>query len=254
MYGVIIGDLAGSIYEYDQLKSIKSIKTDTIIPDNAFYSDDTILTVAIVGAIKNNKDYNYYLRKYIKEYENYKPAFEPHFKTTFSPNLINWSKSNLVGLSKGNGAMMRISGVGYLFDTEKEVKKNALLATIPSHNTEEAIECATMVALIIFYLRKGKTLEEVFKKLNLEIKYEPFRKFNTTCYETLNNCLYILSISNSFNEAIKNTLLMGGDTDTNCAIVGSMAEALYGIDSDLIEKAKEKIPPNFVKTLKFDKS
>ena len=111
-----------------------------------------------------------------------------------------------------------------------------------------------MVALIIFYLRKGKTLEEVFKKLNLEIKYEPFIKFNTTCYETLNNCLYALSKSNSFNEAIKNTLLMGGDTDTNCAIVGSMAEALYGIDSDLIEKAKEKIPPSFVKTLKFDKS
>ena len=125
MYGAIIGDLAGSIYEYDQLKSIKSIKTDTIIPDNAFYSDDTILTVAIVEAIKNNKDYNYYLRKYIKEYKNYKPAFEPYFKTTFSPNLINWSKSNLVGLSKGNGAMMHISGVGYLFDTEKEVKENA---------------------------------------------------------------------------------------------------------------------------------
>ena len=249
MYGAIIGDLAGSIYEYDQLKSVKSIEMKNLIENNSFYSDDTILTIAVLDAILNNKDYNYYLRKYIQKYKNYKPNYKPYFDTMFSPNLIKWSNSNTIGKSHGNGAMMRISPVGYMFERESDVIKNAALATIPSHNSKEAIESATTIALIIFYLRKGLTKEEIFKKLNIDIKYKPFTKFNATCEETIDNCLYSFYTSNSFEDSIKNTLLMGGDTDTNCAIVGSMSEALYGVDASLISKANEKIPKEFVKVL-----
>ena len=249
MYGAIIGDLAGSIYEYEQSKRIKPVKMNKLIEENAFFSDDTILTVAIIDAILNNKDYNYCLRKYIHKYKNYKPNFKPYFNTIFSPNLTKWSEGNVDGISHGNGAMMRISPVGYMFNTEEEVINNAKLATIPSHNSKEAIECATKIALIIFYLRKGFSKDEVFSKLNLDIKYVPFKKFNLTCEDTINNCLYAFYKSNSFENAIINTLLMGGDTDTNCAIVGSMAEALYGIDDLLIAKAKERIPKEFVKLL-----
>ena len=249
MYGAIIGDLSGSIYEYDQINNIKSIQMNNIIEKNSFYSDDTILTIAILDAILNNKDYDYYLRKYVQEHKEYKPNFSPYFKTSFSPNLIKWSKSNTVGTSHGHGAMMRISPVGYMFDSEKEVIENAKLATIPSHNSKEAIDSATTVALIIYYLRKGYTKEDVYKKLNLNIEYKPFTKFNTTCSETINNCLYAFYISKNFEDSIKKTLLMGGDTDTNCAIVGSLAEALYGIDDNLIKKANEKIPKDFIKIL-----
>ena len=249
MYGAIIGDLAGSVYEFDQIKKIQSIKMNNLIEDNAFYSDDTILTIAILDAILNNKDYDYYLRKYIKEYKEYKPDFNPYFKTPFSPSLIKWSNSNMTGTSHGNGAMMRISPVGYMFDSEKEVIENAKLATIPSHNSKEAITSATTVALIIYYSRKGYTKDEIFKIMNIDIKYIPFTKFNMTCEETIGNCLYALYNSNSFDDAIRKTLLMGGDTDTNCAIVGSMAAAIYGIDNELIEKVNEKIPQKFVKML-----
>ena len=249
MYGAIYGDLAGSIYEFDQTKEIKSINPKELITEKSFYSDDSILTIAILDAIINDKDYNKYLRKYIQEYKEYKPDFKPYFKTSFSPNLIKWSTSNNEGISHGNGAMMRISPVGYMFDNEKDIIENARLATIPSHNSKEAINCATTVALIIYYLRKGYSKEEVFKKLNISIKYTPFTKFNITCEETIDNCLYVLYNSNSFEDAIRKTLLMGGDTDTNCAIVGSMAEALYGIDKQLIQQINEKIPEKFVKIL-----
>ena len=249
MYGAIVGDLAGSIYEFDQLKRIHKVQMSNLIEDNAFYSDDTILTIAILDAILNNKDYDYYLRKYIQEYSDYKPDFNPYFKSSFSPNLVKWSKSNVIGASHGNGAMMRISPVGYMFDSEIDVIKNARLATIPSHNSKEAINCATTVALIIYYLRKEYSKEEVFKRLNINVKYTPFTKFNITCEETIDNCLYVLYNSNSFEDAIRKTLLMGGDTDTNCAIVGSMAEALYGIDKQLIQQINEKIPEKFVKIL-----
>ena len=254
MYGAIVGDLAGSIYEFNQLKKIQSIKMNNLIEDNAFYSDDTILTIAILDAILNNKDYDYYLRKYIQEYQNYEPNFAPYFKTSFSPNLIKWSKTNSIGNSHGNGAMMRISPVGYMFDSEIDVIENARLATIPSHNSKESIDSATTVALIIYYFRQGYKKDEIFKMLNIDIEYIPFTKFNTTCEETIGNCLYALYNSNSFEDAIRKTLLMGGDTDTNCAIVGSMAEAMYGIDSELIEQVNEKIPENFVKILSRTRS
>lgn len=249
MYGAIAGDLAGSIYEFNQLKKIHSVQMNNLIEDNSFYSDDTILTIAILDAILNNKDYDYYLKKYIQKYREYKPDFEPYFKSSFSPNLIKWSNSDMMGTSHGNGAMMRISPIGYMFNSEIEVIENARLATIPSHNSKEAIDSATIVALIIYYSRKGYTRDEIFKILNIDIEYIPFTKFNTTCEETIVNCLYALYNSNSFEDAIRKTLLMGGDTDTNCAIVGSMAEAMYGIDSELIEKVNKRIPQKFVKIL-----
>lgn len=89
MYGAIIGDLAGSIYEYNQLKQVKPIYMNKVIEKNAFYSDDTILTVAIL----HDQNYEKYLRKYIKNYSNYTPDFRPYFKTSFSPKMIKWSKN-----------------------------------------------------------------------------------------------------------------------------------------------------------------
>ena len=250
MYGAIIGDLAGSIYEYNQLNKISNINIDKLIQKDSFYSDDTILTIAILDAILNDRNYDKYLKEYINKYKDYKPNFSPYFKTSFSKGLIKWSESNNIGYSKGNGAMMRISPVGYMFNSKQEVIENATYATITSHNSSEAIDSAIKVALIIFYFRKGLTKDEVYSKLNIIPKYTPFKKFNTLCSETIDNCLYTLYYSNSFEDAIKKAVYMGGDTDTNACIVGSMAEALYGIDSNLIEQVEEKIPNEFVKILK----
>ena len=249
MYGAIIGDLAGSIFEYEQTKEIRNNIIDKIINDKSFYSDDTILTIAILDAINNNGNYKEYIKQYIKDYETYLPKFKPYFDTIFSPNIIKWAHSEINGKSIGNGAMMRISPVGFMFDSELDVIKNAREATIPTHNTYESIECATIIALVIFYLRNGLTREEIYKKLNINAKYSTFDKFNKTCYETIDNCLYILYNSDNFEDAIKLSVYIGGDTDTNAAIVGSMAEAAFGIDKKLIKKANDKIPKKFVKIL-----
>lgn len=251
MYGAIIGDLAGSIYEYSQLKSISNINADKIITEASFYSDDTILTIAILDAILNKGNYEEYLKKYIKKYANYKPDFTPYFKTPFSKGLIDWSNSSIVGTSTGNGAMMRISPVGYLFNTEESVIKNVQLATIPSHNSKEAEAAATIVALMIFYFRNGLSRDEVYQRLNIKIEYHPFKKFNTTCHETIGNCLYALYNSKSFEDAIRKTISMGGDTDTNACIVGSIAESMYPISPALISEAESKLPKEFVKILRM---
>ena len=144
---------------------------------------------------------------------------------------------------------MRISPVAYLFDNEKDVVENTEYATIPSHASLEAIKYSVLLSKMIFYFRDGLSKEKVFKLLNIEPKYVPFTKFNTMCEETFNNCAYVIYNSNNFEDAIKKTLLMGGDTDTNSCIVGSVCEAMYGIDNSLIEEANNKIPNEFVKLL-----
>lgn len=249
MWGAIIGDLAGSIYEFDQSKKVHSLNVSNIFSNQSFYSDDTILTIAILDAILNNRNYEQFLKKYAKKYESNIPKDIPYFKGMFSPRFTKWYNSNSIGNSTGNGAMMRISPIGFMFNSEEEVKENAKLATIPSHNTKEATDSATLIALIVFYARKGLTKEQIVEKLSLEYKYKPFQKFNSTCNETVENCLFALFEANTFEDAIKLVISFGGDTDTNACIVGSMAEALYGIDEKLILKAQKYIPEEFTKKL-----
>ena len=249
MWGAIIGDLAGSIYEYSQIKNTKELQIQKLMPKESFFSDDTILTMAILDAILNNGDYGLYLRKYANMFKDYKPNFSPYFRGVFSPGFTKWANDNKVGNSTGNGAIMRISPIGYMFNTKKDVITNVKLATIPSHNTMEAINSAITVALIIYYARLGLTKEEIKTELNLKLTYKPFTKFNVTCLETIDNCLYALFNASNFNEALTNVLSFGGDTDTNACIVGSMAEALYGIDENLILETKAEIPNEFIKLL-----
>lgn len=89
MLGAIIGDLAGSIYEFDQIKNTHPVIIDNIIENNAFFSDDTILTVAILDAIVSKIDYGQKLKEYGKKYEKYMPDSKPYFATIFRQDLVN---------------------------------------------------------------------------------------------------------------------------------------------------------------------
>lgn len=249
MWGSIIGDLAGSIYEYSQIKEVSPIVVDELIKEESFYSDDTILTVAVLEAILNDRDYNKYLREYGKEFISYRPDVTPYFKTSFSPGFIKWLKSEEVGCSMGNGAMMRIAPVGFMFDDLETVKEESEKVTSPSHNTSESIKCSQTVASIIYLARNGYSKEEIIDLLDLNISFKPFTKFNYTCGDTIGNCLYAVFKTDSFESALREVISYGGDTDTNACIVGGMAEAFYGVDQSLVDIAKEKIPKEFVKVL-----
>src|SRR5574344_772727 len=256
MWGAIIGDVAGSVYEYDQfLKTHELDNIGSLIKADGFFSDDTILKIGILNAILDNKKYDSMLRKYGKKYIDYKPDITPYFDKPFSPGFVNWINKKSEGKSNGHGAMMRISPVGYLFNTKEDVIKNAYLATSTSHDTKEAIDNATLVALIILLARMDYSKEEIIKELNISLKHNKFDKFNYTCSDTIDNCLYALFNSTTFEESITNIISYGGDTDTNACIVGAMAEALYGVNIYLIESVKPKLPVNFVELIErgYDK-
>lgn len=250
MLGAIIGDLAGSIYEFEQFDKVRPIKLRKIIKKDSFFSDDTILTIAVADAILSGKDFGDMLKQYANKYIDYLPKNIKTFPTIFSKNFIKWVKGESEGKSNGNGAMMRISAVGRLLDREDEVIKNAELATVPSHNNEEAIKCAKTIALITYYFRKGMTKDEVIKKLDLKIEKPTIEKFNYTCGETIDVVLYCIFNSTSYENAIKTAISFGGDTDTNACIVGGVAEVMYGIDEKLKEECLNRLPKEFVDVIK----
>ena len=245
MLGNIIGDLAGSIYEYEQVMDCHRVIVKNIIEDNAFFSDDTVLTIAIADAILSKCSFETKLKEYALKYNDKLPNVTPYFKTMFSPNFAQWAMSNKTGESHGNGAMMRVAPVGFLFDTEEEVKANAMLATIPSHNNVFAIESAQTIALIIYYARQGLGKNEIKEKMHLKITKPIVSKFNYTCEDTIDICLYSFFHSNSFEEAIRKAISFGGDTDTNACIVGGMAEAMWGIEDGIKQKALDYLPKEF---------
>lgn len=255
MWGAIIGDLIGSIYEYEQVKKFHFIdmndkkEPEELITKDSFFSDDTILTIAALDAILNDSNYEKYLKLYALTYEDKVPKNIPYFEKMFSKRFLDWVKTGKNNNSTGNGALMRLSPVAYLFDDYIKLHENIFRLTSTSHHSSEALSACYIMGQVIFYAKKGLSKEEIIKRLNITLEYHDFNKFNMSCSDTIGNCLYAVFTSDNYIDAVKKVISYGGDTDTNACITGAMAEALYGIDDKLIEIAKTKIPINFTEKL-----
>lgn len=270
MLGAIIGDVVGSIYEVLEVKYLKNNHTNRpyeerikildkntpLFTEGCTYTDDTVLTCAIYDAIKNgNCNYEEYLREYgLKELALGKDDFN---RARFGKGFVKWLNSEQPGVSYGNGAAMRISPVGYLFDSFNEVQLETVKATIPSHNSVEAITGAMAVSTSIFLLRNGRSKEEVidyikedFYDLNYDLEdLQRNYKFSSKTDESVRQALYVFSVSNDFEDAIRKAISIGGDSDTIACIVGSLAEACYGIPENLKEEVKNYLNDDIINLL-----
>ena len=259
MLGAIIGDVAGSIYEVLEINEIKNyhrnrsyeerIKIlDQSVPlftEDCSATDDSILTCAVYDAIVNGDyDYEKYLRAYgLREIDL---GLDKHGRSRFGAGFVKWLEDTKTGDSYGNGAAMRISPIGFCFDNLENVKTEARLATIPSHNHEEALKSAEAVATSIYLLRTGTTKEEVeeyIKKNYYDLNYnlEDLQRnysFSSKAINSVPQALFIFFQSHDFEDAIRKAISIGGDSDTIAAITGSLAESYYGIPNNLKELVK----------------
>lgn len=265
MYGTIYGDLIGSLYEYreflchDVKRMLEASEKDELLTDECFISDDTILTIALRDAFINRLPYDATLKKYILE--NSKPLNkEDYFKYMFSPNVIKCAKGNMCGSSAGNGAIMRISPIPYLSSTYIFMMNEVINATRPTHNSPSAIKAALCISTIIFMAKNGENKDKIKRAIdshygyNYDFNLEELRKnmfFNKTCDDTMPLVLYVVFNTNSFDEAMRMMLSLGGDTDTNCAILGGIVEALYGMDDDLKDRVDLYLPGEYKKIMKL---
>lgn len=272
MLGAIIGDVVGSYYEVLEVKEIKNghrsyeerIKildqNTPLFTENSSVTDDSILTFAIYKAIKENKPYEEMLKYYAKQEINL--GKDIYGRSRFGKGFVEWVNSNTQGTSYGNGASMRISPVGFLFNTLKEVKQETYKATIPSHNHQESILCAEAVATSIFLLRNGiskEELKEYIEKNYFKLDYdlEKLRrnyKFSSKSIDSVPQAIYTFLESNSFEETIRNAISIGGDTDTIACIAGSLAESYYGIPEELLEQVKPYLKDYMKELLEKEKT
>lgn len=277
MYGAMLGDIIGAPYEFDRGQKTKNFGPlfvkRMMKADSSRYTDDSLMSIAVCEALLNVRNKKDMSEKDIKKeitksilrwakkpeynhiYREYGAKFQ-RFLASEDPQPYN---------SMGNGSAMRVSAAGYLFDTLEETMKYARLTAEVSHNHPEGVRGAVAVAAVIFLARTGKSKNEIrdfvvqnfskpepgdTKYLNRNYKLtrtldeiRPGYKHVEICPECVPEAITCFLESDSYEDAIRNAISLGGDTDTIGCIVGSMAEAFYGVPANLVEKCKEYITP-----------
>ncbi len=254
MLGAIIGDIVGSIYEFNNIKT----KYFPLFSDECFFTDDTVMTVAVYKALKKSKGRKDILAKnVIHEFKKYGKRYPDNgYGLRFKKWLI--SKNNEPYYSFGNGAGMRISPVVEFSNSLEDALELSDIITSVTHNHPEGIKGARAVVSAIFMAKNHKTKEEIKKFIienyySLDYNYNELvknYKFNEICQETIPQAIFCFLISKDFVDCIRTTISIGGDSDTLCAISGAIAEYYYGIPEEIKIKAKKFLDKRLLKDLK----
>ena len=274
MLGAIIGDIAGSKYEFNNTFDYDF----EMFGEGSDFTDDTICTVAIADAILNGRSYQESLLDWCRRYPSPKGAYGGRFAgwiRSLDPQPYN---------SFGNGSAMRVSPVAWLFEDLSQVLEEAEKTALPTHNHPEGIKGAKAVAHAIWHFRKSRFPEEsterkdekskesddeamkskesndeamkAFKDIarsyydDFDTRDYPKGKFNETCMDAVPLSFYLLSQASSFEDAIRLAISHGGDSDTIGAIVGSIAEARFGIPQEMKDKVITYLPDEMQDVLK----
>lgn len=244
MLGAIIGDIIGSRWEFNPTNDYNF---EWLSEENGF-TDDTICTVAVADALLNDSDFGESIHKWCRRYPNPKGGYGGRFARwvhSDAPQPYN---------SFGNGSAMRVSPVAHWFKHIDEVLDAAAATALPSHNHDEGIKGAQTVALAIFRaLQFGEKapdhvieiLEECvhFSGYDINIKKaDVINHFDETCQGTVPVALWIIGISEGFEDAVRKAVSLGADADTLGAIVGSIAEAIWGIPEAMKQEIQDYLP------------
>ena len=268
MLGAIIGDIVGSVYEFDNTK-----RTDfPFFSDRCSYTDDSIMTVAVAEWLLTDNQHTHeslenIMVRYAQAYEFPMGGYGGGFaQWLFRPErLVDYRTGELAGKrvpynSWGNGAAMRASAVGWKFRTLEETEKVAALSASITHDHPEGIKGAQATAAAIFLARTGKTKQEIKDYIqnrfgyDLDTHTDEIRKtygWEDSCQGTVPPAIRAFLDSTDYESAIRIAVSLGGDSDTLACITGGIAEAYYGEIPDAIyKKAVEMLPSEFIHVLK----
>lgn len=255
MLGAIIGDIVGSAYEFHPTNDYNF----DLFPPGASFTDDTVCTIAIADALLRDRDFGTSLHEWCRRYPNPKGGYGGRF--------AQWVRSDNPKPygSFGNGSAMRVSPIGWWSNNPTELLSLSRKSAEPTHNHELGIDGAQAVAAAIMDCRMNFGLEKyaitpeniLFEGIQhalqilgyglyvdkFELNLDDYRnKFDETCQGTVPVALYIVMTSSSFEDAIRRAVSLGADADTLGAIVGSIAEAIWGIPEWMKTKALSYLP------------
>ena len=249
MYGAILGDIIGSPFEFDRGDKTKDFK---LFSRRSHFTDDSVMTLAVCEAllkvgqdatVKEIEDtvissMQSWGRRY--PHEGYGGYFR-RWLTARHPEPYN---------SFGNGSAMRVSAAGWLYDSLEKTRVVAKATANVTHNHLEGIKGAEATASAIFMARNGSSKEEIKKYIENEFHYDlnrtldeirPSFHMDETCQKTVPEAIIAFLEARDFEDAIRNAVSLGGDTDTLGAITGSIAEAYFGISETLISECRNRI-------------
>lgn len=248
LFGAIAGDIIGSVYEFSGQKEYDF----PLFSDASSFTDDSILTIAVADAILNKGSYLEYLRKYARAYPNPVGGYGGRFREWMyasDPQPYN---------SFGNGSAMRVSAVGWAFETIDEVLREAELSAAVTHNHPEGIKGAQATGLCVWLARKMEDKQNIKREVMSRFGYDltqtldeirPAYRFDETCQGTVPQAIIAFLEAEDFEDALRNAISLGGDADTLGAITGAIAEAYYGVPAEIVAEVRKRLTPELLRVM-----
>lgn len=251
MLGAIIGDIVGSPYELEA-NNIKTIDFP-LFSSNSHFTDDTVMTVAVAeGLINGCNDYEKTELQVIRSMRRLGREY-PNAGYGYRFNQWLYSDTPQPYNSFGNGSAMRVSSVAWLYHSIAEVRHFAKLTAKVTHNHPQGIKGAEATAAAIFLARQGRSKSEIKKYIEAEFEYNlnrtcdeirPAYVRSESCQETVPQAITAFLEGDSFENAVRLAVSLGGDSDTIAAIAGSIAEGFYGIPENIRTKGLSLLDDN----------
>lgn len=253
MLGAIIGDIVGSRFEWNNHRD----KDFELFTNGCFPTDDSIMSLAIAKAIIVSKpDFSDLSDNAVKCMQSIGRNYPD---CGYGGRFYGWMFSDdpRPYNSYGNGSAMRVSAAGFVARSLEEAKLLSKLVTEVTHNHPEGIKGAEATAVDIYMAKTGSSIFEIKDYINenyypMNFTLDEIRdtyRFNETCQDTIPQALQAFFESSGFEDAIRNAISIGGDSDTLAAICGSVAEAYYGIPDDIRKQALTFLDKDLLKLL-----
>ncbi len=248
MIGAIAGDIIGSVFEWNPVKS----KNFPLFQENAHFTDDTVLTCAIADYIMNEKNIIDCLKEYTRVYP----------RAGYGGNYFNWAMSDSRDPynSWGNGSAMRVSPVGFAYDTLEKVLKEAKKTAEVTHNHPEGIKGAQATASAIFLARTGKKRSDIKSFIEDRFSYDlsrtiedirPGYSFDVSCQGSVPEAIVAFLESKNYEDAIRLSISLGGDSDTQGCITGGIAQAYYeNVPKEILNYVFKKLDDRLAKIVR----
>lgn len=252
MYGAILGDMIGAPYEFG--RSQKTKEFPLFIPASRF-TDDSVMTVAVAEALLDTLGQTREERRnaVVKSMQKWGRKY---FNAGYGGRFYAWLRSGNPQPynSWGNGAAMRVSAAGWLFDTLEETRDAAEDTAIVTHNHPEGVKGAQAAAAVIWAARNRWPKSEIrayvekeFYPLNKTCdEIRPAYRFDVSCQGTVPPAITAFLEGDGFEDVIRTAVSLGGDCDTLTCIAGGMAEAYYGVPEALKEECRKRIGQDMI--------
>lgn len=255
MIGAIAGDIIGSRFEFNNIKT----KEFDLFHDNCSFTDDSVMTIAIANAIMNSSgDWSNLSEIAIKEMQDMGRRYPTSgYGLSFKKWLI--SSTPRPYNSYGNGAAMRVSACAYVATSMEDAIHFSHSVTGITHNHPEGIKGAEATTIALWLARNGETIQNIKKHIikhyyPIDFTLDEIRdqyEFDVSCQGTVPQALEAFFESHSFEDAIRNAVSIGGDSDTLAAITGSIAEAYYGVPETITNDAMKYLD-NYLRMIVLD--